>query len=164
MSPLLAVLFSVASAIIVAVLTHLLAQRRKQRDDLAEVRLKAYTDFINSASRLVSARRLGAIVDQPEELAVLNDAKARICICGEAQVVAALAEFWANGGTLEREDEVLAFTRLCLTMREAFVGERGDLQDVEVSNTFFQLQPSTYSYKAAPKPSPSPEELERRAR
>lgn len=148
----------------VALVTHILTLRRKQRDELAETRMRSYTDFINSASRLVSARRLGAVVDSPEDLALLNDAKARICICGQPQVVAALADFWAKGGTLEREGEVLAYTHLCLKMREALVGKPGDLGDIDISDTLFRVQPSTYSYKAAPKPPPSPEQLDRRLR
>jgi hypothetical protein len=163
MSLLFTALLSIASAITVAVLTHLLTQRRKRRDELAETRIKAYTDFINSASRLIAARRLGTTVDEPDDLAILNDAKARICICGHPQVVVALAHFWEQGGTLERESEVLAFTTLCLEMRKALVGASGDLPGTDISNTLFRVQPSTYSYKAAPKPPPSPEQLARRA-
>lgn len=159
MSLLFTTLLSIASAIIVAMLSHLLTQRRKRRDELAETRIKAYTDFINAVSRLIAARRLGTTVDEPADLALLNDAKARICICGHPQVVGALTHFWEQGGTLERESEVLAFTRLCLKMREALVGASGDLSGTDLSNTLFRVQPSTYSYMAAPKPPLSPEQI-----
>ena len=132
MSPLTAALLSIASAITVAF--------------LAEFRLKAYTDFINAASRLVSARRLGEISDEIKEIALLNDAKTRICICAEAPVVRALVEFWEHGGTLEKEREILAFTRFCMLIRESLGGRASDLNDINISQTLFKLQPATYSY------------------
>ena len=144
MSPLTAALLSIASAITVAFLSHALTSRRKQRDELAEFRLKAYTDFINAASRLVSARRLGEISDEIKEIALLNDAKTRIC--AEAPVVRALAEFWEYGGTLEKEYEILAFTRFCMLIRESLGGRASDLNDINISQTLFKLQPATYSY------------------
>ena len=146
MSPLTAALLSIASAITVAFLSHALTSRRKQRDELAEFRLKAYTDFINAASRLVSARRLGEISDEIKEIALLNDAKTRICICAEAPVVRALVEFWKHGGTLEKEREILAFTRFCMLIRESLGGRASDLNDINISQTLFKLQPATYSY------------------
>jgi hypothetical protein len=54
------------------------------------MRLKAYTDFINAVSRIVSARRKGHTEDELNELAALNDAKTRICICADKGVVEAL--------------------------------------------------------------------------
>ena len=101
------------SALIVAVVGHLFSSKRKRRAELAEMQLKAYTDFINAVSRLVSARRKGHTEDELNELAALNDAKTRICICADKAVVEALSEFWENGGTLEGEHELQAFTRFC---------------------------------------------------
>jgi hypothetical protein len=142
----LATLLSFSSAVIVAVLGHFFSTRRKQRDELAELRLKAYADFINAASRLVAARRTGRTVDDLDELAALNDAKTRICICADAPVVEALVEFWEHGATLEQEDEILAFTRLCMRIRESLGNTDYEINGLDISNTLFKLQPSTYSY------------------
>ena len=143
----LASLLSITSALIVAILSHVFSTKRKRRDELAELRLKAYVDFINSASRLVAARRMGRTADELDELAALNDAKTRICICAEIPVVEALAEFWEHGGTLERESEILAFTRFCMRVRESLGYTRYDIHDLNISNTLFKLQPATYSFK-----------------
>lgn len=143
----LASLLSITSALIVAVLGHIFTTKRKRRDELAEFRLKAYVDFISSASRLVSARRMGRIADELDELAALNDAKTRICICADAPVVEALAEFWEHGGTLEREREILAFTRFCMRVRESLGNTRYDIHDLNISKTLFKLQPANFSFK-----------------
>jgi hypothetical protein len=94
---------SMLSAVVVALIGHVLAEKRARRMELADLRLKAYSDFMQSASRIMVARRSGEAVSSLEELASLNDAKVRICICGEPSVVKALLAFWEAGGTLERE-------------------------------------------------------------
>lgn len=140
-------ILSLLSAITVAVLSHLFSTRRKRVDELSEMRVKAYSDFINSISRLVSARRRGSTEDDLDELATLNDAKNRICICANREVVNALIEFWKAGATLEAENEVIAFTQLCSRIRESLGNKRNDIIDLELSNTLFALEPSTFSFR-----------------
>lgn len=141
-------ILSLISAITVAVFSHFFSMRKKRGDELAEMQLKAYSDFINSISRLVSARRKGRTEDELDELATLNDAKTRICICANREVVEALTEFWKVGATLEAEHEVIAFTRLCCRIRESLGNKRNDIVDLELSKTLFSLEPSTYSFRA----------------
>jgi len=143
----IASILSLLSAVLVAVLSHFFSSYRQRRDELAEMRLKAYTDFINAASRLVSARRSGRTEDALDDLAALNDAKTRICVCAEAKVVEALIEFWNAGGTLEGEHEVVAFTRLCRYIRESVGNKRYDLRDLPISKTLFKLEPSNFSFR-----------------
>jgi len=148
MSVLVASLLSLLSALVVATATHLLSTRRKQRDELIDMRLKAYADFITAASRLMSARRLGQKVDQLDDLAVLNDAKTRICLCAPPDVVHALVHFWGEGGTLEQEGEVLAFTNLVHLIRRSLGGEMLGFTGTDLSSTLFRLEPSTFSFRA----------------
>ncbi|MDE2420091.1 MAG: hypothetical protein KGO49_02770 [Gammaproteobacteria bacterium] len=138
-------LFSLFGAILGVVLSHYYSNKRKRKDELIEFRLKAYSDFINATSRLTIARRNGQASDEVSELAILNDAKLRICICASAFVTKALIDFWDKGGTLEKESEILAFTRFCLCIRK----DLGNTEKLhfDISQTLFKLQPSTYSYK-----------------
>jgi hypothetical protein len=94
---------SILSAVVVALIGHVLADRRARRMELADLRLKAYSDFMQSASRIMVARRSGEAVSNLEELATLNDAKVRICICGEPSVVEALVAFWEAGVRLSEK-------------------------------------------------------------
>ena len=151
MNPVTVAAISFFSAVVVAMVTHILSTRRKARDELAEMRLRAYTDFIGATSRIVAARRLGKTSDELDDLAVLNDAKARICICGESTVVRALAEFWSHGGTLEREPEILAFSRLCKAIRASLGANEFGLRDPEIASTLFEQEPSGFSVRASRK-------------
>jgi hypothetical protein len=87
------------------------------------------------------------IQNEIDELAKPNDAKARICICAEPPIIEALSEFWKSGGTLELEHEILAFTRLCIRIRESLGNKKNDILSSDISDTLFKLEPSTYSYK-----------------
>lgn len=153
MTPLITVVLSLLSGAIGAgvgaVLAHVLTQRRSRHDSLAAFRLKAYTDFISAASHLVANRRLGTTSDQVSDLAALNDAKARICICAEVPVVEALGKFWKLGGTLEQEGEILAFTRLCARIRESLGNDKNDIHSVDVSDILFRIEPSKYSFRGS---------------
>jgi hypothetical protein len=140
-------ILSLITAIVVAVLGHLFASRRKRTDELAELRLKAYTDFITAASRLASARRLGQTDDDPNDIAILNDAKTRICICADSEVIDALAEFWAAGGTLELEQGTVTFSRLCAQMRKSLGNDYYFSKKHHLSNILFKLEPDKYSYR-----------------
>lgn len=143
-----ATFLSIASAVIVAILSHLFSEMRNRRNDLAQVRLSAYSDYFHATFRLMATRRLGETNITVEELAALNDAKARICLSADIPVVKALTEFWMAGGTLEREQEVLSFKRLCERMRESLGNEQIGATVLDLSDTLFQLEPSSYSYRA----------------
>ena len=149
MNPVAVATISFLTAVVVAVVTHLLSNRRKARDELSEMRLRAYADFVSATSRIVAARRIGKTNDEFDDLAALNDAKVRICICAESTVVKALTDFWKNGGTLERESELLAFTRLCTEIRKSLGASEIGLREVEISSTLFELEPSGFSVRAS---------------
>lgn len=144
----LAAFLSVITALIGALIGHALSEKKSRNDELAKLRLDAYLDFIRATSHLVAARRTGRTQDELAELGALNDAKARICVCAGAPVVHALEKFWLQGGTLEKEQEILAFTELCRVMRESVGNERLGF-DVRLSDILFRLEPSTYSYRAS---------------
>ena len=146
MSPLVTTLLSISSAVVVAVIGHLLTVRRQRRDELAEMRIRAYADFLGATARLVTARRNGHTEDELEDLAMLNDAKNRILICAEKPVVEQLINFWKNGGTLESEPELLAFKRFCLAIRLSLGLEWKEMIELPLSDTIFKLKPSDYSF------------------
>jgi len=138
---------SLFTAVIVAVLSHIFSIRRNRKDELSAMRIKAYSDFINSASKLASARRVGKTDDALDELGALNDAKTRICVFGSKAVALELMKFWKAGGTLEEEQSILAFTGLCLEMRKSLGTEIKELRLSDMSDTLFKLEPSSFSFR-----------------
>jgi hypothetical protein len=146
MAALITLLISVITGFIGALIGHLMAERKSRRDELASMRLVAYSDFLKATSAIVSARRRGQTEDTLIELGHLNDAKARVCICAPESVVSALEEFWLHGGTLEGEREIVSFTRLCQSMRASLGNDRLHYE-IRLSDILFRLEPSSYSYK-----------------
>jgi len=139
-------LISFVSALIVAFLGHLFAIKRQKRNELAEMRFNAYKDFINATTRLSASRRIGITTNEIDDLAALNDAKVRICICGEKEVIEELTKFWEYGGTLEKEGELQAFRRLCLKIRKSLGCNWKEITPLEISKILFKLEPSNFSF------------------
>ena len=148
-TPLLIALLSGLSALLGVALGHVLSVRRARRDELEAMKLAAYVDFIRSTAQLFTVRRSGRTEDEIEELALLNDAKTRLLLTADLPVVRALERFWLQGGTLEKEQEILAFRALCDAMRVSLGKERLSLK-LDLAGVLFKVQPSTYSYKAHP--------------
>jgi hypothetical protein len=90
----------------------------------------------------------GCTQDELVELGTINDAKVRICVCADAPVVEALSRFWLQGGTLEKEPEIIAFAHLCRAMRKS-LGRDGLPLDVRLADILFKLEPSIYSYRSS---------------
>lgn len=134
----LAAILSLVTGLIGAVFGHALSEKKSRNDELAKMRLDAYTDFLKATSLLVSARRSGRTQDEIAELGALNDAKARICVCADAEVVEALESFWLQGGTLEKEQEIIAYTNLCRAMRES-LGRDRLAYEIRLSDILFSL-------------------------
>lgn len=127
---------------------HRLATKRNRENDLSKFRLQVYSDFIGSASMIAASRRIGSTDDNLEDLSKMNDAKNRIILSGDKAVIESILLFWKRGGTLEKESELLAFRDLITVMRESLGHDRRDLLGVELTDTMFQLEPSSYSYRA----------------
>lgn len=134
------------SALIGVALGHILSVKRARQDELATIRMSAYVDFLRSASLLFTARRAGRTIDEVEELGHLNDAKTRILLSADLSVLKSLERFWLQGGTLEKEEEILSFRSLCDEMRASIRRDRVSLK-IDLSGVLFKVQPSTYSYK-----------------
>ncbi len=127
---------------------HKFASKRNRENDLANFKLQAYSDFIESASKVAASRKMGNVESDLEDISKMNDAKNRIILSGEKAVIESVIKFWERGGTLEKESELLAFRDLTNNMRESLGHDRRDLFGVELTDTIFQLEPSSYSYRS----------------
>lgn len=145
-SALLVAMLSGVAALLGVALGHILSAKRARLDELAAMRMAAYVDFVRSTSLLFTARRAGRTEDEIEELARLNDAKTRILLSANTSVLKSLERFWLQGGTLEKEQEIIAFRNLCDEMRVSLGKERVSLQ-MDLAGVLFKVQPSTYSYR-----------------
>ena len=119
MSTLATALLSIFGVAVGAILQSVLARRNRLEHQVVEWRNQAYTDFLKAISLVVASQRRGDLDTTTVHLAELADAKSRICIYGEIDVIEELAEFWRQGASLETEPEILSFSRLCIKIRDS---------------------------------------------
>lgn len=144
MDTLIAVCGSIVGVVVGVVLQSLLSKRDQQDTRLAEWRNMAYTDFLNAAALVATAQRHGKTDEIADHLARLADAKTRICIYGDAQVIKELAEFWRHGATLQTESEILSFTRVCLKIRESLNIPGAKIYSPDISQLLFSTNVANY--------------------
>lgn len=134
-------LLSILGVVVGAFLQNHFARQTNEAKQLLESRNQAYIDFVESASLVVSAQRLGKRDQELEQLARLTHAKARICMFGEESVVRQLAAFWEAGATLETESEILEFTRFVLDIRKSLGLKDKEFLNADVSQLLFAVKP-----------------------
>lgn len=123
-------IFAILGVAVGALLHYFLTKRHQKENQVTEWRNKAYVDFLEAISVIVASQRKGDKKATIDQLSKLADAKSRICIYGEAEVIKQLAEFWRNGATLETESELLAFSRFCQKIRKS-IGIKSDIEALE---------------------------------
>jgi hypothetical protein len=116
-----------------------LSKKTNESNSLSELQHKAYTDFLNTVSKIAVAQRAGDREVVSSELSKLADAKSRICIYGESTVIHKLAEFMRHGGTLQTESEILSFTKLCIVIRDSVGIKKDKLNTADISQLLFNL-------------------------
>ena len=138
MSAYIAIAGSLLGVVIGALLQSYFNRRNQKDTRLDEWRNSAYADFLNAVSAVATAQRHGKRDVVTEQLARLSDAKARICVYGDTNVIHEIAEFWRHGATLQTESEILSFTRVCLAIRES-AGAPGLIYSPDISQLLFSI-------------------------
>jgi len=138
---------SVVIGILTVFIAHHFASRRSREKELLSFQILAYSDFISAVSDISVMRRQGNTESSQEVLARLNNAKSRIIVCGEDDVVEHLVEFWDSNATLELELGLVTFSRLLTSMRRSLGSKRLGAHHHGISNILFKLEPSQYSFK-----------------
>ena len=113
----LAALIGIFGLVVGALLQHFLTRNTETRKHTRELRAKAYTDLVNSVAKLAVAAKSGES-RQVEVLNDLSDAKTRIAIYGNEEVINSLAEFMAKFGAINSEAAVDSFNKVIEAMRK----------------------------------------------
>ncbi len=114
-------------------------RKNQDRNFLNEQRNKAYADFLNAASKIAVSQRLGNSNEVTDALAQLADSKSRICIYGDTNVIEKMAAFLRNGGTLQTESEIIAFTQLSYAMRKSVGFDNSKMNIADISQLLFSI-------------------------
>ncbi len=129
----------VLGVIIGALLQGFFNRKNQKVNHLSELQNKAYSDFLNTVSKIAVAQRKNQRNTVDDELSNLADAKSRICVYGDSDVVHHLAKFLRFGGTLQTEQEILSFTRLCLQIRKSVGMKDKELYSSDISQLLFSV-------------------------
>ena len=119
-----------------------LTRKNNTNSKLSELQNTSYADFLNSVSVIAVAQRIGSRSRVEAELAILADAKSRICVYGHSIVIQEIAKFIRLGGTLQTESEILSFTRLCICIRTAVGMGDEAVSSSDISQLLFSLEVS----------------------
>ena len=129
----------ILGVVIGALLQGFFNRKNQVASSLSGLQNKAYSDFLNSVSKIAVAQRNDQRAAVIEELSNLADAKSRICVYGHASLVHHLADFLRAGGTLQTEEEILSFTRLCLQIRGSVGMHDKELYSSDISQLLFSI-------------------------
>ncbi len=81
------------------------------------MRTRAYADFLRGSAGLAIAQGQGDKAHEVESAILLTDARARITIYGNKEVVHAVAEFFRAGGRLDTKEQMQLYLVICEEMR-----------------------------------------------
>ena len=105
--------------------------RHSKKDKILELKANAYADFLKSLSETTFAQRSNDKARENQGFSLMVEAKARICIYGEPEVVSSLANFWRSGASLCTPIQYQAFIKLVQSMRESgFAGGKISSDDI----------------------------------
>jgi len=132
-------IIGIVGIVVGALLKGFFNRKNQKANNLSELQNKAYSDFLNAASKIAVAQRNNQRSVVTDELSNLADAKSRICVYGDSNVVNHLAIFLRLGGTLQTEQEILSYTHLCLEIRKSVGMQDKELFASDISQLLFSV-------------------------
>lgn len=132
-------IIGVIGIIVGALLQGFFNRKNQKAHNLSELQNNAYSDFLNAVSNIAVAQRKNNRDVITDGLSNLADAKSRICVYGDSNVVNHLAIFLRSGGTLQTEQELLSFTHLCMEIRKSVGMQDKKLLASDISQLLFSV-------------------------
>ena len=132
-------IIGVVGIVVGALLQGLFIRKNQKAHNLSELQNRAYSDFLNAVSKIAVGQRNNQRSVVTDELSNLADAKSRICVYGDSNVVNHLAIFLRAGGTLQTEEEILSFTHLCMEIRKSVGMQDKGLFASDISQLLFSV-------------------------
>ncbi len=100
-----------------ALLQFWLSRRAMVESRQSELVTRAYSDYLLGVAGVAQAQRLNVNTDLHESLRQVTDAKVRIAVYGDSQVIATMASFERLGPKLITPDQKRAFVSIIYAMR-----------------------------------------------
>ena len=126
---LIVVVLTSITALALAYLNFRLSREMSRNNKNVELRTQSYVDFVNAVSEIAATS--GSSPNRSNEtLKKLIDAKTRIAIYGDSEVIVKMAEFDKKYGLLNDDPSMDSFMLIALAMRSSSIGSsKKDLKD-----------------------------------
>ena len=118
MSELLKYSLPILGVIIGASIQFLFSNKNENKKQQRLLKTTAYTDFLKAVAGLAITQKYGDKEKEMEYLILLSDAKARVSVYGNDEVVKGIADFWRIGPKLNNPKSNKAYSILVLEMRK----------------------------------------------
>jgi len=120
-----------------ATLQHIFTRKSSSKQYLKKLETQAYIDFIKAAAGINIAQRKKNNQKDQEYSQLMVDAKARICIYGEKEVISSIANFWREGAQLTNAEEMNKFIKIINAIRKA--NKIKEIENRNISQLLFSL-------------------------
>jgi len=123
-------------AIVLAYLNFRLTRESNKHKNNSELRTQSYIDFISAVAEVSSSKE--HFTKRPKELtAKLTNAKTRIAIYGDSEVIVQLAKFDKNFGVINNEESRNSFLLVVQEMRKSATGRSASGIKNDISQVLF---------------------------
>lgn len=138
-------LLPIFGVVIGVLLQYRFSKAAQETNRLQNLRMQSYVDFVQSISGLAISQKNNDKKKEQEFMILLTDAKARISIYGNKEVIKAIARFWRAGAKIDTPEQMRLFIIICQTIRKDGLLKNQNVPDKEMSQLLFSkdLEKST---------------------
>jgi len=116
---------------------YLYGKRAEASKQFQTLKNQAYVNFVKSVAGMASAQRFKNKEKEFEFLILLADAKARIAVYGDKEVIEGIAAFYRTHGLLATPEAMLSFVEVVQKMRKQAVHKDESVIVKEISQLLF---------------------------
>jgi hypothetical protein len=120
-----------------ATLQYFYGKRAEATKSLQAQKNQAYVDFVKSVAGITIAQRHQNREKELEFTILLADARARIAVYGNKEVIKVIADFFREHGTLQSPKAMSSFVEVAQKMRGQAVDKGESVTDKELSQLLF---------------------------
>lgn len=118
MNLLIAPLLGIAGGLVVAVAQFFFLRRTNWEAKLSERTTAAYSDYLSAVARIANPHPMGDYDVMDKAIHQLADAKCRIAVYGDKDVLRAIALFTRLGNVIDTVEQKTAFVNVVQAMRQ----------------------------------------------
>jgi len=110
------------------------AERRRRQQRL---RSEVYVNFLRGAAGVAMAQKFRNKEKEEEFMFLLVDARTRIAVYGNREVILRINDFWRLGGVADSPEQKKAFVAACQAMRKESLPPSEEIPDKEMARLLF---------------------------